>query len=665
MSGFSYIIIKSDAIEPKDIVDALNIGHFQKKRIANGEESLVGGPSKDEIWLGRYNGRTIICNLDLSLFGISYRKILPFEQKLIDVHPNCEIGAYIFNDTAMAGGYYIIKNNEKKVFRNWDSWFVEEGVLEPFEVEANEKYGQLSIEHKAEIYTCEAVNAILGIKPYHSEEFISDLNFEVFVTTDDFFKECLNNLHNVVFKPKEIKNESQNSLEEDEYDEDEQDNDEDAHIQHKIDYLISLGFDYNLNHGGEWLISYLEQYHVIDNENYPLWLIIREMGNTTIVDKDLKHFSKNISTIGYEDFFFYHRISDILLELNRISNGAITFKVIDEFEPVFNYDNTINNHDFKDVINMPNGITMYNCKYEICGQLFDFDYHFTTFESTVLNPDFLDELLSKLDHIFLENNINYFSEEFITFFQLPQHSQEALIETVFLNKDLIKKYRKTEFQKKQEKILNDKIRSERERHDSFLQGLVDTRFATKEEIERLIDYKKQKLIDITITTIMSTAFIGLIIWGLNTELLNILPIQVVLWFFFVLTVCFVLFVIYDSNIWLINKDLKERQIERLRGIVSKVYKIEGKNYISLKKSLGIKNLIFDGFLYVHKGDEIILHVFQQSRVYIELGGVNRPKSNKAQNPSSNIVIVTDKCPACYAMLKETDFVCPECGLSFK
>ena len=438
-----------------------------------------------------------------------------------------------------------------------------------------------------------------------------------------------------------------------------------THIDQKIDYLISLGFDYNLNDGGEWLISYLEQNHDIDDENFPLWLIIREMGNTFIVDMNLEKFGKNISTIRYGDFFFYHRISDILLELHRISSGAITFKVIDEFEPIYNFDNKIINHDFKDVINKPNGITMYNCKYEICGQLFDFEYHFNTYESTVLNPDFVDELCGKLDHLFLENNINYLSEEFITFFQLPQHSQEALNETVFLNKDLIKKYRKTEFQKKQEKILNDKIRIERERNDSFLQGLVDTRFATKEEINTLINYKNQKLTDITISTIMSAGILGLIIWALNTEILNILPIQLFLWFFFVLTICFAFFVLYESKIWLINRDLDEKQIERLRGTVSRVYKIKGKTYIRLKKSLGIKNLFFDGFLYVHKGDEVILNVFQQSRFFIELGGVNKPKSNQTKSQSSNIVIVIDNCPACSAMLRETDFVCPECGLSFK
>ena len=48
-----------------------------------------------------------------------------------------------------------------------------------------------------------------------------------------------------------------------------------------------------------------------------------------------------------------------------------------------------------------------------------------------------------------------------------------------------------------------------------------------------------------------------------------------------------------------------------------------------------------------------------------MGGVNKPKSNQTKSQSSNIVIVTDKCPACSAMLRETDFVCPECGLSFK
>jgi len=213
MSGFSYIIIKSATIEPEDLVKKLSMGNFKKNRIANGEESFIGIP-ENEIWIGKYNGRTVICNFDMCHFGISYRSILSYEQRLIDLYPNCEFGGYIFNDTAMAGGYYIIKDNEKKVFRNWDSLHVEEGELEPFEVEAYEKYGQLNVEHKAEIYTCEAVNAILGIMPYHSEEFESDLKFEVFISIDDDFKKNLNNLFGAVFKPKPNvnKNQAQNIL---------------------------------------------------------------------------------------------------------------------------------------------------------------------------------------------------------------------------------------------------------------------------------------------------------------------------------------------------------------------------------------------------------------------------------------------------------------------
>ena len=100
------------------------------------------------------------------------------------------------------------------------------------------------------------------------------------------------------------------------------------------------------------MISNLEEYHDIEDENYPLWLIIREMGNQTIVDKKLQRFSQNVSTIVFEDFFFNNRLSRILFELQQVSNGAIRYQVIDEFDALYDSDGTIINRSFWEKINL-------------------------------------------------------------------------------------------------------------------------------------------------------------------------------------------------------------------------------------------------------------------------------------------------------------------------
>lgn len=392
-------------------------------------------------------------------------------------------------------------------------------------------------------------------------------------------------------------------------------------INNKIDYLISLGFDYNLKHGRNWLISYLEAYHDIEDEHYPLWLIIREMGNQTIVDKKLQRFSKDITTIVYEDFFFTNKLSRILSELQQISKGAISYVVIDEFDALYNPDGSLTSDGFWERTNQPNGISLYKCKYEICGQPFEFDYHFYEPRSTYLNPEFLTDLCAKLDEIIFENNINYFSEEFITFFQLPQKAQEKLNEesSIFLNKDLIEKFRKTEFEKKREELLNEQAIKEAGRLKLFLLGEVNTRYATKEEIKRLEDYKKKKSAELNQVIIFSSILASLIIWGLNTEMLKIIPIQVFFWALLIAIIWFTIFVINESKIRLIKKDLKEKQIERRRGIVSSIYRTEGKTVVRLKKGARPSNFIaYNEYWNLNEGNEVVFDVFNQSKVFSNL-----------------------------------------------
>jgi hypothetical protein len=366
---------------------------------------------------------------------------------------------------------------------------------------------------------------------------------------------------------------------------------------------------------------YLEDYHDIEDENYPLWLIIREMGNQTLVDENLQRFSQNISTIVYGDFFFNNKLSKILFELQQITNGAISYQVIDEFDSLYNPDGTLTSGDFWEKINKSNGISSYKCKYEICEQPFEFDYHFYDPVSTYLNPEFVDVFCEKLDNIIFENNINYFSEEFITFFQLPQKAQEKLNEdpSAFLNKNLIKKFRKNEFEKKQKKLLNEKAIKEKERLKLFLLGQVSTRFATKEEIARLENYKRKKTVELIQVIVFSTILTSLIIWGLSVEVLKIVPVQAILWILLLAVTWFTVFVINESKIRLIKKDLKERHIERRSGIISSVYKGSGKTVVRLKKGTKPSSFIaYNEYWNLSKGNEIVFDVFHKSKVFSNL-----------------------------------------------
>lgn len=58
-----------------------------------------------------------------------------------------------------------------------------------------------------------------------------------------------------------------------------------------------------------------------------------------------------------------------------------------------------------------------------------------------MNTEFISLLSKRFPEIFLKNNINYFSEEFITFISVPQTTQEILFKehNIRLNRELIPK----------------------------------------------------------------------------------------------------------------------------------------------------------------------------------------------------------------------------------
>lgn len=118
------------------------------------------------------------------------------------------------------------------------------------------------------------------------------------------------------------------------------------HIEEKINYLNSLGINYNLESGKNWIFSDLSSYHDIEDENYPLRLIIREMGNHLIGDTNGNPFCKKASTFVHDQFFLSGKISDIFFELQRITNGNFSFKTIQEFKLVDNIDGSRSIEEF-------------------------------------------------------------------------------------------------------------------------------------------------------------------------------------------------------------------------------------------------------------------------------------------------------------------------------
>lgn len=446
-----------------------------------------------------------------------------------------------------------------------------------------------------------------------------------------------------------------------------------SNIDEQIDSLLSLGFYFNEELGME---AYKTSLRMFQNpEKHSIGSLISALGSFKLHNNEIIRFGKNTSTIAFDEYFIQNRISDILVELNRISNGTISFKIIDEFGPMINSNNSTFYNEFWGIkeesdtsyYSKPKEISNYFCRYEICDQLFEFDYQFFN-PALILNPDFVANFCSKLEKIFYENNVNYFSisGEDITLFCVSQASQEVLANepTVLLNKQLIKKYRKSEFQIQQEKIEQKKLKEQNEEFEFFSQGKINARVATKKEINLLENYKDKKLQEIIISFTGSTLLILMIVWGLNSEVLNLLPIRVTLWLFLGLAILFLFFVVYDIKIWLINRDLKQRKITKYVAIVRKVNHINGKTIIDLEKGVGPKYISEDYYLNLIKNDKIVITLFKESKMYLQLEKISRkePSENRTQN--SNVVLVTDKCPTCFAIVKENDYKCPECGIKF-
>ena len=392
------------------------------------------------------------------------------------------------------------------------------------------------------------------------------------------------------------------------------------HIDTKIEYLQSLGINFNLSEGREWLLSNLEQYHNIDDKDYPLWLILREFGNTFIVSSSHKAFSNNTSTIIFEDFFLYNKLSRILSELQRISNGAISYKVIHEFEPVYNTDHSRSSESIWGEYKSTSPI---KCTYEICGQIMAFDYNFLDGQPTILNSEFVDQLCSKLDVVFLDNNINYLYEESITFFRTSQENQETLysIPTLHLNKNLVRKYRKTNHQTTLP--ITDALHYSHNESKYVWSKVDNTRIATPTEIRKLQEYKKSKTTEFILVVMLCLAIGALIIWLSHFEMLNNSIGKLVLYPILILLAAAIVFVYIQLKLKAIKADLQEKHIKRLKGVVLEIFRYDGKTIIEMNKECDVKKLIIDRNIRdVQEGNEITFEVFKASKVFSKLIDVN-------------------------------------------
>jgi hypothetical protein len=191
----------------------------------------------------------------------------------------------------------------------------------------------------------------------------------------------------------------------------------------KILDLMNLGIDFNWEFLGDketGLLSDL-QGNSSDN-NFEYWLILREMGGqfyfwTTNRTLQSVPYSKNVSTIVYEDFLSGYKLSKLFEELKRITNTKIDFQVIDEFNSVYDAKGKEHDPEFWNHSEYIKGEKNYLCKYIVNGKYLEIEYSFMDFSPQYLNGNFIICLIKALQELLSENNVSFiYPEEFATFF---------------------------------------------------------------------------------------------------------------------------------------------------------------------------------------------------------------------------------------------------------
>jgi len=192
-------------------------------------------------------------------------------------------------------------------------------------------------------------------------------------------------------------------------------------IQEFINKITEIGIDFNQALIGDRATGgFVRQFAEFEHgEEVKGWIALREMGTVCAWLNKATHqerYSKDVSTIIYGDYFFYNRISFIFQELNRITKGAFTFEVIDEFDPIFDANQNKNGQDFWDNSDRLKGAFAYNCKYILMGRTVELKYKFSHRDWTSLDAIFISQLLTEIHKELEALNVTYLDPvEFLTF----------------------------------------------------------------------------------------------------------------------------------------------------------------------------------------------------------------------------------------------------------
>ncbi len=184
-------------------------------------------------------------------------------------------------------------------------------------------------------------------------------------------------------------------------------------LQEKITTLKSFGIKLNSTEITD--IQEILALYEAESDEYPeYWLIIRELGGVSFHSQKPEHLSSNLSTIVYEDFISHFPPSQILKELERISNGAFKYRVVNEFawDPAYFVNPNANK----------------TLEYIVKEKELKYQYVPYKYDHGTLNAEWLFQLLNDLQDYLYELNINYqVNDDSVTFVCLSKENQKKLI----------------------------------------------------------------------------------------------------------------------------------------------------------------------------------------------------------------------------------------------
>jgi hypothetical protein len=130
----SMIIINSEQKFDKD--ELFNsLGYYDLKKEDKQHFESIINPDDDKIYIGNYNGNTIICIQDLTFEAID-RSLSRAEVILSNTFQNTDIVTFILQSVVNLWGYSIVKNGKKIRVRAGDS---DELIIEYGEILEEEK----------------------------------------------------------------------------------------------------------------------------------------------------------------------------------------------------------------------------------------------------------------------------------------------------------------------------------------------------------------------------------------------------------------------------------------------------------------------------------------------------------------------------------------------